>query len=160
MGLNRPPSHQGGLGGYPNGRSCTPDEPARFGGGRWLLQFIHGFSIAGTLSQSGLFPIDPDAVPPLLLPSVLKGAMARFRSRSHSSGYLFQDALWEEATDQVSKGRLAPPLPFGADGGIACFRNEIPTRPSDFRSSKWVKPGHATTLNTDASSCVVLPGRR
>ena len=43
---------------------------------------------------------------------------AGFRTLSRSVGYLSQDFLWGVASEQVAKGRMAPPLPFDADGGM------------------------------------------
>ena len=87
-------------------------------GQRWIRQFALGFPITGTLSQLKAFKKGKD-IPPIVPPSQLfRSAPERFRERAAKSGMANVQQLWEEATAQVGKGWLAPPLPLDRDGAL------------------------------------------
>ena len=89
---------------------------------------------------------------PLPLDSVIADSQARFRTRSRPPGYLYQDSLWSEASDQVAKGWLGP-LCLSTRTAVFLDSGIIPpTRPSDSQWSKWTRHGRAMTLNTDVST--------
>ena len=87
----------------------------QMGGDRWLKQFIYGFRVRGTFSQSGIFPIDPKISPPPRSDTFLDDAADRFASRAKASGFLHIYHLWSEAMSQVTDGWLTDPFPIQAD---------------------------------------------
>ena len=87
-------------------------------GQRWIRQFALGFPITGPLSQLGAFKKGKD-IPPIAQTSQLfRSAPERFRERAAKSGLANAQKLWAEATAQVGKGWLAPPLPLDCDGNL------------------------------------------
>ena len=86
------------------------------GGRNWMRQFVWGFPITGDLSQSGVYPKDPQAVPAPDTATIWADAESRFRSRAAGSGRLNEGTLWNESMEQVKKGWLSDPLPLGEDG--------------------------------------------
>ena len=81
-------------------------------GQRWTRLFALGFPTAGTHSQLKAFK-EGKEIPPLVRTSQLfRSAPGSFRERAVKSGMANAQQLWEEATAQVGKGWLAPPLPL------------------------------------------------
>ena len=67
------------------------------GGQRWLEQFVFGFDIVGTYSQSDLYPISKKKfAPPLDADAIWPEASERFRARARASGFKHDDRLWAE----------------------------------------------------------------
>ena len=86
------------------------------GGKNWLQQFVWGFPIVGDLSQSGVFPTDPNAVPAPDPSGLWAETTDRFKTRAKNSGWCNADHLWEEALEQTEKGWLSAPLPIDPEG--------------------------------------------
>ena len=86
------------------------------GGALRLGRFPRGFPMAGALSQKGVFALsklDETALFPTLL---FRTAAARFRERAAKSGMKNAARLWSEATEQVDKGWLFPPVELAPSG--------------------------------------------
>ena len=71
-----------------------------------------------SLSQLKVFK-EGKNIPPLVRTSQLfRSAPERFSERAAKSGQANAQQLWDDATSQVGKGWLAPPLPLGGDGDL------------------------------------------
>ena len=82
----------------------------RMRGTNWLMQFVTGFPITGTLSQSGVFPADTAPFQgPIDPESLFETKSSRFRMRAPKANSRSPQQLWEEAISQVEKGWLFPP---------------------------------------------------
>ena len=87
-------------------------------GQRWIHQFALGFPITGTLSQLKAFKLGKKLHPLARTSQLFHSAPERFRERAAKSGMANAQQLWDEATAQVGKGWLAPPLPLDSDGNL------------------------------------------
>ena len=94
-------------------------------GRKWVTQFVTGFPMTGCLSQSGVFPLDPETPTTFTDPTTLFATSAeRFATRSKRSVSRHTAALWEEAMAQVRDGWLSEPQPLNADGRFAARPEE------------------------------------
>ena len=88
------------------------------GGGRWIRQFIYGFDVVGSFSQSSVFPRNIRPCAPLDPEIFGCDRPTRFPTRARAPGYPHGRHLWDEAMAQVECGWLAAPLPFDVDGNL------------------------------------------
>ena len=86
------------------------------GASLWLQQFVWGFALTGDLSQSGVYPTDPQVLSAPDLSSIWDGAESRYRARANGTGWPNAEILWSVALEQVEKGWLMDPHPIGGDG--------------------------------------------
>ena len=91
----------------------------RMKGANWIMQFVTGFPITGTLSQDGVFPRSATVGGELLDAENLNATKtARFRARAPRANSRPTQDLRGEAISQVSKGWLEAPLPLEDNGNI------------------------------------------
>ena len=86
----------------------------------WLMQFVHGFPIDGTLSQRFTFPLDLSrSVPPVDPTSLFLSKTPSFVHRARRAPVKHAHILRAEAMDQVAAGWLAPPRLLDTRGDFA-----------------------------------------
>ena len=90
---------------------------------RWIHQFALGFPIAGTLSQLKASKLGKRITPLARRSQLFQSFPHRFRERAAKSGEANAQQLWDEATAQVGKGWLAPPLPLDSDGDLPVWKS-------------------------------------
>ena len=102
------------------------------GGSAWLDQFAVCFPITGTISQKGVYPVDPSAgPPPKSFSSIFETSSIRFRERAAKSGCKNAAELRGEALGHVKSGWLEEPIKLTTDGrpeGFECDRSNVAFR--------------------------------
>ena len=129
------------------------------GGQRWRKQFAFGFDVAGTYSQSDLYPISKKKfAPPLDTDTIWPEVSVRFRARARASGFKHADRLWRESLSQHERGGF----PHRCLWARAEHRPDSPmarwAMPSASRLYRRIKFAPATTSNTDALTRVMRGG--
>ena len=82
------------------------------GGASWMQQCVWGFPITGGLSQTGVYPTDPEVTHAPDFSTIWQESKLRYQTREKDSGRSHADHLWKEATCQVQKGWLSTPSPL------------------------------------------------
>ena len=80
--------------------------------------FIDGFPVIGIISETGVYPEQPCAEPELRPRQFLTNADYRIMARMSAVTNPRGGQLWEDALDQVERGRLSGPSPFGVNGKL------------------------------------------
>ena len=118
------------------------------GGSRWIRQFIYGFDLVGSFSQTSVFPGDFKASPPHF-PDIFGCDRApRLCSRARASPFPHSRHLRGEAMAHVACGWPADPLPFDAGGNLLWSDFEAVNVVFDFRRFADAKSGRSAISNT------------
>ena len=97
----------------------------QIGDQRWASQFIHGFPMAGYLSQSGAFPLQIETLAELRGPSsVFQNASHRFQRRAPRSFSPRQQYLRGETDKEQKRGWFNPPRILTRAGKLHGSPNE------------------------------------
>ena len=78
------------------------------GGGRWIRQFTPGFTIVGTIGQTGVFPRDDSAHPPPDPRGIWTDNHKRYTTRARASGSLMPWLFGARLRPKLRRGGYPP----------------------------------------------------